>query len=120
MADEFGNYQAAMGETGPEFTPIPGVPVVIGSGAPNTSTQIAPIYIDKITGDIYTNGTLTSGGWVLVDSGTGATAITHGTGTPIANGISPVTFKIYINDNNGALWAVSGGVWYQVTADSEA
>ncbi len=120
MADEFGNYQAAMGETGPEFTPIPGVPIIIGGGPPNSSTQIAPIYINSSTGDLYTNGTLKNDGWALVSGGGGSSSVTHGHGTPLANGVSPITYKIYINDNNGALWAVAAGAWYQVTADSEA
>ncbi len=49
-----------------------------------------------------------------VGGGGGSTAVTHGTGSPITNGISVVTYKIYINDTDSTLWAVSNGAWIQL------
>jgi len=91
-----------------------------GHGAPTPTTPISSIYIDDDTGDLYVNTSCNFAGWTLVTGGGGSSSVTHGAGTPIANNVSVVTYKIYINDNNGALWAVSNGVWTQITADSEA
>ncbi len=48
--------------------------------------------------------------------GGGSSAITHGVGSPITGGISVVTYKLYIDDSSGSIWAVVNGAWLQITA----
>lgn len=117
--DAQGNYFAALpdekrgGLSG-------GLEIGRGSGAPNASTKITLAYIDSSTGDYYVNINGTVGGWVLVTGGSGgSSAITHGTGSPIANAVSVITFKFYIDETdnvNPSIWAVSNGVWRQIIA----
>jgi hypothetical protein len=48
------------------------------------------------------NGGGGNGGW------------THGAGSPIANGISPVTYSTYTNDTDSSFWTVANGGWIQL------
>lgn len=110
--DGFGNYYAKLPD--PLYAPFTGnSSVSVGVGAPNTSTPIAPFYIDSSTGNIYSNATLTSTGWVLSSGGSGTTQVLHGSGSPIANSVPTSPVAIYINDSDSTIWAVVGGVWTQ-------
>ena len=117
--DEFGNYRADLDDGGLAVLPQSGAQTQIGSGAPTALTPISPIYIDSSTDAIYINPSLTPGGWTLVSGSGGASQVTHGTGSPITNGISVVTYKVYIDETVQAapsLWLVSQGIWEQVIA----
>jgi hypothetical protein len=45
---------------------------------------------------------------------TGTSGWTHGAGSPIANGISPVTYSTYTNDTDSSFWTVANGQWIQL------
>ena len=63
------------------------------------------VYLDLNIAGSITTVNLTGGG------GGGGSSWTHGTGTPIANSISTVTYGLYTNDADSTLWTVAGGAW---------
>jgi hypothetical protein len=47
-------------------------------------------------------------------SGGGGGGWTHGAGSPIAGGVSVVTYGTYTNDTDSTFWTVSNGSWIKL------
>lgn len=116
--DANGNYYAALPDE-QRGSLHGGLPVKSGAGVPDASTPISLIYVDTLTGDIYSNPSQTAGDWVAISGGGGTAAVKVGTGSPITNAVSTTTYKVYIDQTVAAapsLWVVSQGTWVQIIA----
>ena len=102
--DKFGNYVAGLADNVDYVTPQSGEPVQVGSGAPTVNTPVSPLYIDSVSGILYSNPTLTAGAWVA--SGNASS----GAGSPTAS--TPGVF--YFKTSDSTIWANNNGTWEQI------